>query len=75
MLTLILLIVMFSIFGGLLKFTAKLTWKVAKFLLVLLFLPLILVAIVLGSVFVAAIPVLAIIGVVALASGKGKVRA
>jgi len=73
MITLVMLIVCFSLLGGVLKFAVKLTWTLAKFLIGLVFLPLIIVAIMLGGVFIMAVPFLLIAGIIAaLAALKKK---
>ena len=59
------------LFGGI-KLALKLTWKFAKFLLFLVFLPLIIVAVLLGGLFMLAIPVLIIVGLVAVVASLSK---
>ncbi|MBO4749368.1 MAG: hypothetical protein J5546_03550 [Lachnospiraceae bacterium] len=73
MITLLILIVCFSLIGGVLKFAVKLTWGLTKLLIGLVFLPLIIVAILLGGVFIMAVPFLLIAGIIAaLAALKKK---
>ncbi|MBO4515247.1 MAG: hypothetical protein J5721_06180 [Lachnospiraceae bacterium] len=59
------------LFGGI-KLALKLTWKLTKFVLVLVFLPLIIAAVLLGGLFMLAIPVLIIVGLVAVVASLSK---
>lgn len=66
MLTLLFIICMFGIFGKLLWFGIKAAWGISKFVLTIVFLPVILIALVLGGLLYLAIPILIVIGVVSL---------
>ena len=72
MITLLILIVCFSLIGGVLKFAVKLTWGLAKLLIGLVFLPLIIVAILLGGAFILAVPFLIIAGIIAALASLSK---
>lgn len=69
MLTLIFAILMFVVFGKLVLLAIKATWGITKVLFSLVFLPIILVLLVVGGLIYIALPVLAIIGIVALLTG------
>lgn len=66
MLTLLFIICMFGIFGKLLWFGIKAAWGISKFVLTIVFLPVILIALVLGGLLYLAIPILIVIGVISL---------
>ena len=66
MLELIFGIMMLVVFGKLFIFGMKATWGITKFLVMLVFLPLGLIAMVLGGLFTLALPVLILIGVISL---------
>ena len=68
MLTLIFTILMFVIFGKLLIFGIKVSWGLAKILCTVVLLPLVLIGLVIAGLIYIAIPVLLIIGIVALIS-------
>lgn len=59
-------LLMLVVFGGLLGLAVKLTWGVAKILLFIVFLPLVLIGLVAGGLIFIALPILIIIGVGAL---------
>jgi hypothetical protein len=66
MLTLIFILFMFLIFGKLLIFGVKATWGILKFLVTIVFLPLILIGLaVIGLIYIA-LPILIVIGIVSL---------
>ena len=68
MLSLIFIILMFIVFGKILKFAIKATWGIAKIVAFLVILPLFLVGLVLSGLIVVALPVLVIVGVVVFAA-------
>lgn len=63
--SLIFIILMFIVFGKILKFAIKATWGIAKIVVSLVLLPLILVGLVLSGLIIVAIPVLVVVGVIA----------
>jgi len=67
MLSFIFTILMFIVFGKILKFAIKVTWSVAKIVVTLVLLPLILVGLVLSGLIVLALPILIIVGIIAFA--------
>lgn len=66
MLELIFGILMLVVFGKLFIIGMKATWGITKFLVMIVFLPLGLIAMVLGGLFTLALPVLILIGLVSL---------
>lgn len=74
MLTLIFAILMFVVFGKFVLLAIKATWGITKVLFSLVFLPIILVLLVVGGLIYIALPVLAIVGIVALLTGPRGVR-
>ena len=68
MLTLLFIILMFVIFGKLLIFGIKVSWGIARILLTVVLLPVVLIALAVAGFVYIAIPILAIVGVVALFS-------
>lgn len=70
MLTLIFMICMFGVFGKLFFFGLKAAWGISKFVLTIVFLPLILLVMVAGGLISIALPVLLVIGVVGLIASK-----
>ena len=69
MLTLLFVICMFGIFGKLIGLAFKMTWGIAKVLFTLVFLPVILVGLAMGGLFVVAFPLLIVVGIASLAVG------
>ncbi len=59
----IFVVLMFVVFGKLLKFAIKATWSIAKIVVSLVLLPLFLVGLVLSGLLVLAIPILIIVGI------------
>ena len=66
MMTIILLVLFFMIFGGVLKFAFKATWGIMKFLFYIVFLPFILVGMIAYGLAALALPILLIVGIVGL---------
>ena len=66
MLTLIFTCLMVWIFGKLIWIAFKMTWGITKVLFNLIFLPIILIALVIGGLVSVALPVLVIIGIIML---------
>jgi len=63
MLEFLFLILMIIVFGKLFVFGVKATWGITKFLVTVLFLPLILTALFLGGLVSLALPILVVVGV------------
>ncbi|MBQ3797353.1 MAG: hypothetical protein II842_13965 [Butyrivibrio sp.] len=63
MMTLLLLILFFGVFGKLAGFAFRMTWNMMKFMLMIMIVPVIIVAIVGGLVRIA-LPILVIVGIV-----------
>lgn len=70
MLTLLFIICMFGIFGKLFCFGMKAAWGISKFILTIVFLPVILIVMVAGGLISLALPILLIISIVALIASK-----
>lgn len=70
MLTLIFVIMMFVVFGKLIGLAIRATWGITKVLFTIVFLPIILICMVVGGLISVALPVLAVIGIVALIGAK-----
>ena len=70
MLTLLFMICMFGVFGKLFFFGLKAAWGISKFVLTIVFLPLILLVMVAGGLISIVLPVLLVIGVVGLIASK-----
>ena len=66
MLSIIFWILMLMVFGKILKFAIKAAWGISKILVSLIFLPLILVALVIQGLVFLALPILIVIGVIAM---------
>lgn len=65
--SIIFIILMFIVFGKLLKFAIKATWGIAKIVVSLIILPLFLVGLVLSGLLVLALPILLVVGIVVFA--------
>ena len=65
--TLLFIILMFAVFGKLIGLAFRMTWGVAKILFTLVFLPVILIALVIGGLVSLALPLLMIVGIITLA--------
>lgn len=70
MLSLTLVILMLCVLGKLLKLSVKAAWGITKVLLTLVFLPIVLVAIVIGGLIYIAVPILVIIGIATFITGS-----
>ncbi len=66
MFTLLFVFCMFGVFGKLFCFGLKAAWGISKFVLNIVFLPLILIGMVIGGLMSIAFPILIIVGIVAL---------
>lgn len=64
------MILMFFVFGKLFFFGLKAAWGISKFVLTIVFLPLILLVMVAGGLISIALPVLLVIGVVGLIASR-----
>lgn len=67
--TLVFIILMLIVFGKLLKLSFKAAWGITKILFTLVLLPIMLIGLVIAGFIYIAIPVLVIIGAVALVKG------
>lgn len=65
--SIIFIILMFVVFGKILKFAVKATWSIAKIVVSLVFLPLILIGLVLSGLIALALPILVVVGIFAFA--------
>ena len=70
MFTLLFVFCMFGVFGKLFCFGLKAAWGISKFLLNIVFLPLILIVMVAGGLLSVAFPLLLIIGVIGLVASR-----
>lgn len=70
MFTLLFVICMFGVFGKLFCFGLKAAWGISKFVLNIVFLPLILIVMVAGGLLSVAFPLLLIIGVIGLVASR-----
>ena len=66
MLTLLFWVLMFMVFGKILKFAIKATWGISKICVSLILLPVSLIFLVLKGMLVLAFPILLVIGIIAL---------
>lgn len=64
--TVLFVILLFVVFGKILKFAIKATWGIAKIFFTVIFLPLVLVGLVLKGLIVVAFPVLLTVGAISL---------
>ncbi|MBQ5674658.1 MAG: hypothetical protein IIV45_06180 [Lachnospiraceae bacterium] len=69
MLNLLFAILMIMVFGKLIGFAIRAAWGISKVLVTLVFLPLILIGLVLGGLIYLALPILIVVGLVALFKG------
>ncbi len=74
MLTMIFSIMMIAVFARLFVFAAKAAWGIIKVVLTLVFLPGLLVVLALSGLMAAAMPILAIVGLISLI-GPARIRA
>lgn len=65
--SIIFVILMFIVFGKILKFAIKATWSIAKIAVSLVLLPLVLVVLALSGLIVLAVPILIVVGIIAFA--------
>ena len=72
MLTMLFFVLMIWVFWKLVKLSVKAAWGISKILFTLVLLPIILVVLVIAGFIYIAIPILAIVGVIALVSGVNK---
>ena len=72
MLTILFLILMIWVFWKLVKLSVKAAWGISKILFTLVLFPIILIVLVIAGFIYIAIPILAIVGVIALVSGVNK---
>ena len=66
MLSLLFLICMFGVFGKLFLFGIKAAWSIGKFVLTIVFLPVILIGMVVGGLLYLAIPILIVVAIIGL---------
>ena len=69
MLNFLFTILMIMVFGMLIGFAIRAAWGISKVLVTLVFLPLILIGLVLGGLIYLALPILIVVGLVALFKG------
>lgn len=69
MLTFIFFVLMIMVFGKLLKLSVKAAWGITHVVLTLVILPIVLVLLVIGGLIYIALPILVIVGVIALIKG------
>lgn len=72
MLTILFFILMIWVFWKLVKLSVKAAWGISKILFTLVLLPIILIVLVIAGFIYIAIPILVIVGVIALVSGVNK---
>ena len=72
MLTILFFILMIWVFWKLVKLSVKAAWGISKILFTLVLFPIILIVLVIAGFIYIAIPILAIVGVIALVSGVNK---
>ena len=70
MLSLLFMICMIWVFGKLFVFGLRAAWGISKFLLTVVFLPVILVGMVIGGLLYLAIPILIVVGIVAFFTSR-----
>ena len=70
MITLFFVILMLAVFGKLAVIAIKATWGITKILFSIVFLPIILIILALSGCMVVAVPILAIVGLIALFSNN-----
>ena len=70
MLTLLFIICMFGVFGKLFCFGLKAAWGISKFILTIVFLPLILIGMVVGGLLYLALPILIVVGIIGFILSK-----
>ena len=68
MLTLIMMIMFFAVFGKLLGFAFKVGWGMLKIAAYLIFLPAIVLMLIFGGLFYVALPILIVAGIVGMAA-------
>ena len=69
MLNLLFAILMIMVFGKLIVFAIRAAWGISKVIVTLVFFPLILIGLVLGGLIYLALPILLVVGLVALFKG------
>lgn len=69
MLNLLFVILMIMVFGKLIGFAIRAAWGISKVIVTLVFFPLILIGLVLGGLIYLALPILIVVGLVALFKG------
>ncbi len=72
MLTLLFFVMMIWVFWKLVKLSVKAAWGISKILFTLVLLPIILIVLAIAGFVYIAIPILVIVGVIALVSGVNK---
>lgn len=70
MLSLLFVILLFIIFGKIIGLAIRATWGITKILFSIVFLPILLIALVLGGLIYLAFPILIIVGLVSLFSSR-----
>lgn len=70
MLTLIFTILLIYVFGKLLGLSIRAAWGITRILFTLVFLPVMLILLVIGGLLYIALPILVVIGIVSLLTGR-----
>lgn len=70
MLEILFMMVMFYVFGKLFIFGLRAAWGLTKFIVTIVFLPIILIGMVLGGLIYLAFPILIVIGVISLFTSR-----
>ena len=70
MLTLLFIVCMFGVYGKLFCFGIKAAWGISKFVLTIVFLPLLLIGMLAGGLLYLALPILLVVGIISLFSSR-----
>lgn len=70
MLTLLFIVCMFGVCGKLFYFGIKVAWGISKFVLTIVFFPLLLIGMLAGGLLYLALPILLVVGIISLFSSR-----
>ncbi|MCQ4775120.1 hypothetical protein NE634_15545 [Lacrimispora saccharolytica] len=70
MLTLLFIVCMFGVYGKLFCFGIKAAWGISKFVLTIVFFPLLLIGMLAGGLLYLALPILLVVGIISLFSSR-----
>ena len=70
MLTLLFIVCMFGVYGKLFCFGIKAAWVISKFVLTIVFFPLLLIGMLAGGLLYLALPILLVVGIISLFSSR-----